>query len=969
MVERGSGERAATALVSTILVLAVLILASVVFGQPLSSSSQSTAGVPSRKMNAVASVSSAAGGFLIATRSGRYANSCSRTKPDGGESCPAVVQHGAIASSGTVGTSFDYVLIILMENRAICDIMTSCGGRADFMTGLADVNGLATSYVECSDRSLPNYLCLTGGSHFGCTGYDGLPRSNSCTNLTWVAPNIVDRLVGANLTWKAYMEDMPTNCYGANNGTYLVRHDPFVYYGDIVDNATRCDRVIPAGTADETLLHDLNSTSNASNYMWLTPNRCNDMHDCGVPVGDTYLEGLIPQVLNSMVFKTQRAALFITFDEDSDGNGAPSMYTVWAGPTAKANYTSAAAYNHSSLLATLEANWALPPLTANDSNAASMDEFFVGSPAPPGSPTPRFTASPAWPRLNETVIFNASASSDPNPNATLQFRWDWENDGTWDTPWSTSPTTFHAFSPPGIYTVVLQVKDSLGHVDDKYQEVAVDGLPPVTDAFVNGPRGLNGWYTGNVTVTLTPTDDLSGVANTNYSFDGGAWETYLGPLNVAADGTHVFRYYSVDHAGNVEATKIAQVDKDGTPPVTSATFAGTVNGNTFLTPINVTLHASDIGSGLALTEYRVDGGAWTNYTATFGVNETGTHTVRYHSADIAGNAEVTNAFDVANGSVSGVAGLSSTAYFLGTPGSIGWYTSTVHITFNLTIGTTPPDSIWYRIDGGRWKPYALPLTVNQDGIHDLEYYATNGAGLDEVIHHDIIRIDTAAPATSNNLSGVLGDNGWYLSNVTVRLNASDTGSGVQSIQYRVDGGAWVVYNAPFLLSSGGRHSLEFDSVDVAGNLETADKVPVDIEDSTPAVVFLTPAANATTTSPVSIAWKNADNDSGIRGYLLSVDGSPFAPIGNASHVTMNLSVGSHVIRVSATDLAGLATVETLTIRVSSVLPGPPGPGAPPVTGPPLFASALVILVVLPGVSIAAVAAYILWTVRRARKPR
>jgi len=241
-----------------------------------------------------------------------------------------------------------------------------------------------------------------------------------------------------------------------------VRHNPFVYYGDIASNTTQCARVIPAGIGDDAFLDDLASTSNASNYMWLSPNICNDMHNCNVTTGDGYLANLVPQILNSTVFTTQRAALFITFDEDSKGKGAPAMYSVWAGPTVKTSYSSSIDYNHSSLLATIEANWNLPPLTANDSGAANMSEFFVGFPSPPGHPAARFTYSPSWPQPDGTVTFNGSASSDPNPNATLQYRWDWTNDRRWDTPWSTSPVARHAYGTPGTYTAVLQVNDTLG---------------------------------------------------------------------------------------------------------------------------------------------------------------------------------------------------------------------------------------------------------------------------------------------------------------------------------------------------------------------------------------------------------------------------------------------------------------------------------------------------------------------------
>src|SRR5213080_216879 len=149
------------------------------------------------------------------------------------------------------GTNFDYLVIILMENHNLCAILTSCGGSATYMSNLADAWGLAQDDHYCNvNPSLPNYLCLTGGSDFGCSGYDGDPQSNACTNAAWAAPNIVDRIVTAGLTWKAYMEDMPSNCYGSDSGNYVVRHNPFVYYSDIASNATRCNQVVPAGAGD-----------------------------------------------------------------------------------------------------------------------------------------------------------------------------------------------------------------------------------------------------------------------------------------------------------------------------------------------------------------------------------------------------------------------------------------------------------------------------------------------------------------------------------------------------------------------------------------------------------------------------------------------------------------------------------------------------------------------------------------------
>ncbi len=74
-----------------------------------------------------------------------------------------------------------------------------------------------------SHPSLPNYLALTGGSTFGI--------DSDCTDCVVHSSSIVEQLTQRGLSWKAYMEDLPTRCFlGAGAGNYAKKHDPFAYY-------------------------------------------------------------------------------------------------------------------------------------------------------------------------------------------------------------------------------------------------------------------------------------------------------------------------------------------------------------------------------------------------------------------------------------------------------------------------------------------------------------------------------------------------------------------------------------------------------------------------------------------------------------------------------------------------------------------------------------------------------------------
>jgi hypothetical protein len=84
-----------------------------------------------------------------------------------------------------------------------------------------------------------------------------------------------------------------------------------------------------------------------------------------------------------------------------------------------------------------------------------------------------------------------------------------------------------------------------------------DTTPPVTTATLNppSPNGMNGWYVSLITVTLTATDDLSGVNATFYRINDMDWQLYITPFIIDHDGMYSVKFYSTDFAGNVETIK------------------------------------------------------------------------------------------------------------------------------------------------------------------------------------------------------------------------------------------------------------------------------------------------------------------------------------------------------------------------------------------------------------------------------
>ncbi len=146
-----------------------------------------------------------------------------------------------------------------------------------------------------------------------------------------------------------------------------------------------------------------------------------------------------------------------------------------------------------------------------------------------------------------------------------------------------------------------------------------DTSAPTTTASVDpaNPDGEQGWYASPVQVTLSAEDEGEGVETTEYRVDGGDWAEYTEPFAVGGDGVRTVQYRSIDAAGNTESPKSLELRIDESAPETSATLSpGTPDGpgGSYNGPVEVTLDADDgPGSGVARTEFRVDGGPWTPY--------------------------------------------------------------------------------------------------------------------------------------------------------------------------------------------------------------------------------------------------------------------------------------------------------------------------------------------------------------------
>src|SRR5690349_752553 len=162
-----------------------------------------------------------------------------------------------------------------------------------------------------------------------------------------------------------------------------------------------------------------------------------------------------------------------------------------------------------------------------------------------------------------------------------------------------------------------------------------DRTPPVTTPVLPSPTGLNGWYSGPTVLNFKALDDLSGVIRTEVSQDNRTTWQQLPCDGIALndDGVYTVFFRSKDLAGNRETPKSITVKIDSTAPVTTAQYR--------VLDRQVSFTATDNVSGVARTEYRLDGSPWIEGT-TLIFTSGGLHTILFRSIDVAGNVEKTN---------------------------------------------------------------------------------------------------------------------------------------------------------------------------------------------------------------------------------------------------------------------------------------------------------------------------------------
>ena len=262
---------------------------------------------------------------------------------------------------------------------------------------------------------------------------------------------------------------------------------------------------------------------------------------------------------------------------------------------------------------------------------------------------------------------------------------------------------------------------------------------------------------------------------------------------------------------------------------------------------------------------------------------------------------------------------STMASLAGSGGVDRWYRSSVRVTLIATDDLLVLNSS-YRIDGGPWLEYFGPFIVSGDGNHMIQFFSIDTAGFVEPVQSTEFGIDTNAPTIQAQASGILGSSGWYISDVRVTLTANDTGSGIASVRYRLDGGLWQNYTAPFLIRTDGAHAFTYTATDFAGNQATMGTLNFEIDTRAPASslsIDETPRTTGWYVARPTVHLTATDATSGVASLLYAIDGGRW----QTYFTPFVLGDGPHTVEYRATDRAGnVEATRSIVIKVDTVAP-------------------------------------------------
>jgi hypothetical protein len=447
------------------------------------------------------------------------------------------------------------------------------------------------------------------------------------------------------------------------------------------------------------------------------------------------------------------------------------------------------------------------------------------------------------------------------------------------------------------WEVDQKTKELVYPKQDIVYEVYADSKPPVSSINFSNNKFLrrNGrlYFNGKVEITLTATDQLSGVEKIMYSLDSADYKEYSSAIILDAEKEYVLKYYSYDHVGNVEALKRIVIVIDRTSPKTSMNIKGDQSENILSGNSLISLSADDASSGVASIKLKFDEGTEQNYIGAINTAsiQQGEHKLAYWSVDNVENTEQQHefVFYVDKTPPTILQEIIGKTYMINGKEFSSGQSQLKLTTLDNKAGVK---EVFYSINNSEYKKYEKPVMLSAvSGSLEIKAYAVDKVNNKSQVTENtqasaIPYIDLSGPTLSYSLQGssFITDDTIYISSKSkIVLKAIDNEAGLNNIQYKIDGKEAQVYNSPFSISEEGNHVVEYTGTDNVDNTSTS-SIHLMVDNSGPVIYprfsalpkkVLQDQGKTTTIYPgyVDLFVAATDIESGYEKMVYSINGS------------------------------------------------------------------------------------------------
>jgi phosphatidylinositol-3-phosphatase len=266
--------------------------------------------------------------------------------------------------TGTPPATYQHVVWIWMENHSADEVLGQ-SAEAPFEQELARRCASTTTYRAVGSPSLPNYIAATSGDTQGIHD-DAPPAAHPLT-----VDNLFRQVRAGGGTARSYEETMTQNCALRSAGRYAVKHNPQPYFVGPTDRSACQTDDVPLGSLGAGPLHDDLPAGRLPTFAFVTPDLCDDTHDCDVSAGDQWLADWVSLILASPTYQSGSTAVFIVWDEPTP------MPMLVITPSVKPGTVSTAPWDHYSLLRTTEDLLGIDGHLGRAADAPSMRAAFT----------------------------------------------------------------------------------------------------------------------------------------------------------------------------------------------------------------------------------------------------------------------------------------------------------------------------------------------------------------------------------------------------------------------------------------------------------------------------------------------------------------------------------------------------------------------------------------------------------------